>query len=399
MAGYVRNRMFFSISTLAMLGVGAYVSYRLVFALNLPLWLSAALTLFILLISQTISVMRLIIVAAPGVSFNWLRVGGYISALFMTLVSLVVIRDIILFILWGAMRVLRVTGAGALATWLNAPLMDAILLGGSVFAAAFFMWSALRVPRIHELEIPMKTLPPELDGLRIAQLSDLHVGSTFDALWLREVVERTNAMAPDFVLLTGDLVDGRPAVMGEDMKLLSKLKAKYGVLIIVGNHEYYSGVMPWVRTWRRQGLTVLLNEHRVFMINGVPLVIAGVADPNAARFPGLVPPDPVAARAGAPQAFSILMAHQPKDAALHAALGYNLQLSGHTHGGQYFFMFPLVSWLNKGYRSGLYDVHGMKLYVSPGTGLWGYVPMRVGSPSEITILNLTRPRPVGVRRS
>ena len=115
--------------------------------------------------------------------------------------------------------------------------------------------------------------------------------------------------------------------------------------------------------------------------------------------PRAFPPDPVAARAGAPQAFSILMAHQPKDAALHAALGYNLQLSGHTHGGQYFFMFPLVSWLNKGYRSGLYDVHGMKLYVSPGTGLWGYVPMRVGSPSEITILNLTRPRPVGVRRS
>ena len=116
-------------------------------------------------------------------------------------------------------------------------------------------------------------------------------------------------------------------------------------------------------------------------------------------FPGWCRLNPVAARAGAPQAFSILMAHQPKDAALHAALGYNLQLSGHTHGGQYFFMFPLVSWLNKGYRSGLYDVHGMKLYVSPGTGLWGYVPMRVGSPSEITILNLTRPRPVGVRRS
>lgn len=392
MAGYVRNHMFFTFSTLAMLGVGIYVAYRLVCALQLPAGLSVTLTLFILLISQTISAMRVVITAAPGVSFGWLRVGGYISALFMTLVSLVVIRDAALIVLWVGARVFGVVGSGMLMDRLNAPFMDAVLLIGSVFVAAFFMWSALRVPRIHELEIPLDTLPPELDGLRIAQLSDLHVGSTFDALWLREVVERTNAMDPDFILITGDLVDGRPAVMGEDMKLLNGLKARHGVLIIVGNHEYYSGVMPWVRTWRRQGLTVLLNEHRVYDINGARLVIAGVADPNAARFPGLVLPDPAAALADAPKAFNILMAHQPKDAAQHAALGYNLQLSGHTHGGQYFFMFPLVSWLNKGYRSGLYDVHGMKLYVSPGTGLWGYVPMRVGSPSEITVLTLTRPR-------
>lgn len=392
MAGYVRNHMFFTASTLAMLALAAYVAFRLVFALHFPPWLAWTLTAIILGISQSISLMRLIITKAPGLSFTWLRVGGYISALFMTLASLVIIRDAGIVILWMLSHVPGLHPMAGLMAWLNEPNVDAVMLGGSVFLAAFFMWSALRVPRIHEVEVPLESLPPELDGLRIAQLSDLHVGSTFDALWLREVVERTNAMEPDFILITGDLVDGRPAVMGEDMKLLNNLKARYSTLVIVGNHEYYSGVMPWVRAWRRQGLTVLLNEHRVFEVHGTSLVIAGVADPNAARFPGLVLPDPAAAKVGAPKAFSILMAHQPKDAALHAALGYDLQLSGHTHGGQYFFMFPLVSWLNKGYRSGLYDVHGMKLYVSPGTGLWGYVPMRVGSPSEITILTLTRPR-------
>lgn len=392
MAGYVRNHMFFTLSTVAMFALAGYVSYRLLFAIDMPTWLRITLTVVILIISQSISVMRIIVTMAPGVSFRWLRVGGYISALFMTLVSLVVIRDAVLLGLWLAGRVSGWGSMDELGAWLNSPAVDVGLLVGSVFFAALGMWSALRVPRIHELEIPMDTLPVELEGLRIAQLSDLHVGSTFDALWLREVVERTNAMEPDFVLITGDLVDGRPAILGQDMQLLNGLKARYGVLIIVGNHEYYSGVMPWVRAWRKQGMTVLLNEHRAFQINGAPLVIAGVADPNAARFPGLVLPDPRKALESAPKAFSILMAHQPKDAASHAALGYNLQLSGHTHGGQYFFMFPLVSWLNKGYRSGLYDVNGMKLYVSPGTGLWGYVPMRVGSPSEITVLTLTRSR-------
>lgn len=392
MAGYKRNHMFFTLSTVAMFALAGYVSYRLLFAIDIPMWLRVALTVVILTISQSISVMRIIVTMAPGVPFRWLRVGGYISALFMMLVSLVVIRDAALIALWLVGRVTGLISVDEMAAWLNAPAMDAGLLAGSVFFAALGMWSALRVPRIHELEVPMASLPPELDGLRIAQLSDLHVGSTFDAVWLREVVERTNAMQPDFVLITGDLVDGRPAILGEDMKLLNGLKARYGVLVIVGNHEYYSGVMPWVRAWRKQGLTVLLNEHRVFNVNGAPLVIAGVADPNAARFPGLVLPDPQKAKEGAPKAFSILMAHQPKDAARHAALGYNLQLSGHTHGGQYFFMFPLVSWLNKGYRSGLYDLQGMKLYVNPGTGLWGYVPMRVGSPSEITVLTLTRPQ-------
>jgi len=388
MAGYTRNRMFFTVSTLTMLSLAAYVCFRLLPVIDVSPFLRVLLGVLVFIASQSITLMRVVVTLTPGLSFFWIRAGGYVSAVFMILVSLVLARDAALCLLW---LVDTVSGHGYFANLritLNGAGADSAILAGSLGCAALGMWSALRVPRINELEIPLPSLPAGLDGLRIAHLSDLHMGSTFDAVWLSQVVERTNAMHPDLILITGDLVDGRPAVLGEDMRLLERLKAHLDVVISVGNHEYYSGVMPWVRTWRNHGLTVLLNEHKVYEWNGEKLVIAGVADPNAAHFPGLVMPDPVGAKEGAPDAFTILMAHQPKDAALHATLGYDLQLSGHTHGGQYFFLFPLVSWLNKGYRSGLYTVNGMTLHVSPGTGLWGYVPMRVGSPSEITILTL-----------
>ncbi len=392
MADYKRNHMFFAVSTIIMLAAAAYATQRLIADIHPPLPWAVACVALLALLSQSITLTRVVVTGVPGLSLTWIRAGGYISAVFLTLVSLLLIRDAAALLLWAASAVLP--EAASLQSWLFGPRAAAWLVAGSALFAAAGMWSALRVPRVREVDIAVPTLPEELEGLRIAQLSDLHVGSTFDGLWLRDVVERTNALEPDLILITGDLVDGPPSMLREDMLHLLQLRARLGVLISVGNHEYYSGVMPWLEVWRQQGLTVLLNEHRVLDVNGAPLVVAGVADPNAERFPGLVPPDPEAARAGAPQAFSILMAHQPKDAAVHAALGYDLQLSGHTHGGQYFFLFPLVSWMNNGYRSGLYDVKGMKLYVNPGTGLWGYVPMRVGSPSEITILTLTRsPKP------
>ena len=201
-------------------------------------------------------------------------------------------------------------------------------------------------------------------------------------------LKKCNALAPDLVLITGDLVDNTPAVLTEDMRLLTRLRARLGVLIAVGNHEYYTGLMPWVDTWRNMGLDVLLNQWKAFEINGEKLIVAGVADASAEKYPGLLLPDARAARAGAPEGFTILMAHQPRAAVEYAKLGYDLQLSGHTHGGQYFFLFPLISFLNKGFRSGSYVVDSMILHVSPGTGLWGYVPIRIGASSEISLLVL-----------
>ncbi|WP_276819101.1 metallophosphoesterase, partial [Mailhella massiliensis] len=262
----------------------------------------------------------------------------------------------------------------------------------SVAAAAFGMARALAVPSVHRVDVAIRGLPKELEGLTIAHLSDLHIGSTFTGEWLEEVVRRTNALEPDFTLITGDLADGTPERIGRFLHPVTKLRARFGVAVSVGNHDYYSGLRDWVDTWRAWGLTVLVNEHREYQVHGRNVVIAGVTDPCAVLFrsldPSLGAPDTQKALQGAGEGLRILMAHRPGNAEQNAALGCHLQLSGHTHGGQFFFLFPLVSRMNSGFRSGLYRAGSMPLYVSPGTGMWGYVPMRLGVAAEITLLTL-----------
>ena len=203
---------------------------------------------------------------------------------------------------------------------------------------------------------------------------------------------RTNALEPDFTLITGDLADGTPDRIGTFVHPITELRARYDVVISAGNHDYYSGLRPWVETWRRWGMTVLLNSHREYNVRGRNVVIAAVTDPCAVLFRSLDgemgAPDARRALEGADEGLRILMSHRPGQAEQNAALGCHLQLSGHTHGGQFFFLFPLVSRLNGGFRSGLYRAGSMPLYVSPGTGMWGYVPMRLGVGAEITLIIL-----------
>ena len=385
---YSRNKIFFSISTVVMFCLALYVAQRLLWNAHLSSWLKIIFCLLIFGLSQSISIMRLLVTRAAGLPFYWMRVGGYASSLFLLLGSLTFLRDCILILLHVFSALFSVNWTADAALALTSGKATVLLVSISALGAGAGMWMALRVPHVMRRELVLKNVPPALDGLRVVQLSDLHIGSTYKASWLEKVVEKSNTLDPDLVLITGDLVDNTPAVLAEDMRLLTRLHARLGVLIAVGNHEYYAGLMPWVETWRKMGLDVLLNQWKAFELNGENIIIAGVADASAQKYPGLLLPDAQAARAGAPEGFSILMAHQPCTAAEHAKLGYDLQLSGHTHGGQYVFLFPLVSFLNNGFRSGLYDVGAMKLHVSPGTGLWGYVPIRAGSPSEISLLVL-----------
>lgn len=400
MPKWSRNQMFFTFSTFFMLMVALYICIRLIMPLEVSLWFKVPLLIAVILASQTMSFMRYIVVKAPHFPFWIMRVGGFICAVFMVLISVVALRDILLFGLLLLHSVLGtwLPGLATFAAFLNSPLIAESLLLFSALISALGMWRALQVPRVHTVELQHPDLPEYWNKTRIIQLSDLHIGSTFTGAWLRKVVARTNSLKPDFILITGDLVDGEPYHMASAMAALTDLQASQAVLISVGNHEYYSGLEPWVESWRSMGLTVLLNEHRVFPAPesntpdtpNHPLIVAGIADPTALHFPGMLPPDPVAALAHAPDGFRILMAHQPKHAAKHAALGFHVQLSGHTHGGQYVPLFPIVSLLNRGFRTGLYHVHSMLLYVSPGTGLWGYVPMRIGASSEITEIVLTK---------
>jgi predicted MPP superfamily phosphohydrolase len=202
------------------------------------------------------------------------------------------------------------------------------------------------------------------------------------------VVDRVNALSPDIIVFTGDTVDGLPERRAGSIAPLKDLRARYGVFGCAGNHEYYGNFAAWMRAFPTLGITMLLNGHVVLKIRGRELVVAGLTDMVAERF-ALPGPDLKRALAGAPEgAVRILLDHRPGNAPVNAAMGVDLQLSGHTHGGQILGVNLLVAQFNQGYLYGLYQIDKMSLYVSSGAGLWNGFPVRLGVPSEIVRLVL-----------
>lgn len=405
MADYARNRMFFASSTTLMLAAAAYMSFSLLWHDPVPMSWRIPLTILLFLASQTITGMRVLITKRPDLPFLLVRAGGFISSSFMVLSWFVLLRDLLLVLTFAVFLFVPDDygiGESMFSALLSIPA-ETLMLAAIFAAAATGMSRALAVPSVHRVDIPLMGLPRDLDGLTIAHLSDLHIGSTFTGEWLEEVVRRTNELKPDFTLITGDLADGTPERIGGFLRPITKLEARYGVAISVGNHDYYSGLRAWVETWRSWGMTVLLNEHREYAVGNRNVVIAAVTDPCAVLFRSLDEsmgaPDVHKALDGAGEGLRILMSHRPGHAEQNAASGCHLQLSGHTHGGQFFFLFPLVSRLNSGFRSGLYRAGSMALYVSPGTGMWGYVPMRLGTGAEITLITLRCAAPVEQKKT
>ncbi|YCI07206.1 metallophosphoesterase (plasmid) [Ensifer sp. D2-11] len=259
---------------------------------------------------------------------------------------------------------------------------------GAVLLAAFAVSQAIRVPPVKEVEIAVKGLPAEFDGYRLIQLTDLHISRLFQAPWVEETVALANAQNPDLVVITGDLIDGDLQARSLDVAPLAKLKAKDGVFTIPGNHEYYFGHDEWMRQYEALGLRTISNSHVVLSRGEALLTLAGVNDLAAARF-DLPGPDLQQARDGAPSdAPIILLNHQPRDARKAAQDGVALQLSGHTHGGMIPGFDRLIARFNNGFVSGLYEVDGMKLYVNNGTALWIGFALRLGVPSELTVVTL-----------
>ena len=177
-----------------------------------------------------------------------------------------------------------------------------------------------------------------LHGFTIAQISDLHVGPTIKRAYVEAVVDAVNALDVDMIAVTGDVVDGSVKQLAPHTEPLSRLASRHGSFFVTGNHEYYSGASAWIAEMRRLGLRVLVNEHVVLKHDGAAVVVAGVTDYSTRRFDSAHRSDPVAALAGAPRAAAVklLLAHQPRSAFEAAPAGFDLQLSGHTHGGQFF---------------------------------------------------------------
>jgi len=297
---------------------------------------------------------------------------------FSSLLVLTFVRDVLLL-------VLTLAGAGSPGIVFDSAVAVP-LLALAVTAVGFI--NARRLARVVKVDVPIAGLPRELDGYAIAQISDIHVGPTIKRAYLNAIVNKVNSLKADAIAVTGDLVDGSVQRLAMHTQPLERLAAPDGVFFVTGNHEYYSGADQWIAEVRRLGLRVLLNEHVIRRRGQAAVMIAGVTDYTAQHFNPLHKSDPQQAAAGAPDdvAVKVLLAHQPRSAPAAADAGFDLQLSGHTHGGQ-FFPWNLFVPLQQPFVAGLNRVRSLWVYTSRGTGYWG-PPKRFGAPSEITLVRL-----------
>jgi uncharacterized protein len=272
-------------------------------------------------------------------------------------------------------------------------------LGLALFITLAGLIAARRRPAVVEISIPVTDLPQALHGFSIAQISDVHVGPTIKRGFVEGIVARVNDLKADLIAVTGDLVDGSVPQLSAHTAPLADLTARHGAYFVTGNHEYYSGEAAWTEEIRRLGLRVLKNEHVVLRHNGALLVLAGVTDISAHHFDPSERSDPAAALRGAPAnaGAKILLAHQPSSAPAAASAGFDLQISGHTHGGQ-FWPWNLFIHFFQPFTSGLHRLKDLWVYVNRGTGYWG-PPNRFGVPSEITRICLIPAAPPHLRAS
>ncbi len=256
---------------------------------------------------------------------------------------------------------------------------------GVVVPALAWGFYVSRRPLTKRVEIDIPGLDPSLDGFRIVQITDVHIGETLGRDFARQVALHVNSLKPDLVAVTGDMIDGSVARLHDEVAPLGEMRGKYGVYYVTGNHEYYHGGSSWEAEGRKLGFTVLHNEHRV--IADGKLVIGGVTDVEGARFSQAHAPRVDLAFAQAPAGVPrILLAHQPRFAKYAKDSSISLMLSGHTHGGQ-IFPFMVFVRLQQPVVRGFETLSGVPTYTSNGTGYWG-PPFRIGPRGEVTELIL-----------
>jgi predicted MPP superfamily phosphohydrolase len=245
------------------------------------------------------------------------------------------------------------------------------------------MISARGEHELVDVEIKLAKFPRALDGFTIVQISDLHTGMTIDRAFVQRVVDATMSLKPDLIALTGDLVDGRVADLRDDIAPLAQLHAPHGVFAVTGNHEYYAGVDEWIAEIKRLGARYLRNERVTIGSGDAAFELAGVDDHGADAYVGHGEDLPSAMHGRDRSRALVLLAHQPRQVRNAAKYGVDLQLSGHTHGGQIWPWHYLVKLQQGGLLAGRYEYEGTQLYVTRGCGYWG-PPVRLLAPLEIT---------------
>jgi predicted MPP superfamily phosphohydrolase len=368
------------------LSLSGYVGWRLLSGLSLgPVAIAAGIVLligcclFIPISMRTRALQNRKL--ADRLAWVGLTAMGFFSSLFV----LTLMRDAVLF---GAYLFLS---GGQARLWVEPSAQATLYL--SLFVTLAGLITARRRPGVVEIKIPVVDLPHALHGFSIAQISDVHVGPTIKRGFVEGIVRRVNELKADMIAVTGDLVDGSVQQLSAHTAPLAGLTARHGAYFVTGNHEYYSGERAWTEEFRRLGLRVLKNEHVVLKHDGASLILAGVTDYSAHHFDPAQRSDPAAALYGAPidAGAKVLLAHQPSSAEAAANAGFDVQISGHTHGGQ-FWPWNLFVHFFQPFSSGLHRLKNLWIYVSRGTGYWG-PPNRFGVPSEITRIRLVPATP------
>ena len=318
----------------------------------------------------------------PGRMHEWVQAVSFLCMGWLSfLLVLTVTRDVLLLSTAGLSPLAAVhTMLGhSGAMWVPVAALAAVGAGAL---------AALRGPYVRRVDIPVEGLPPDLHGFRIVQISDLHAGPTMRLAYVQRVVDMTKELAPDLIALTGDIVDGSVPRLASRVAPLRDLASGGRAFFVLGNHDYYSGATAWTEHFAAMGFRVLRNSHVTiargaarFLVGGVIDFAARMSDANARPRPDL------ATDADTRLAFRLLLAHNPKIAPLSEQAGFDLQLSGHTHAGQFFPWTFVIHWVHGPHAAGLSRRGRLWVYVSAGTGTWG-PPVRLGTTPELTLLRL-----------
>ena len=366
--------------------VHTYVGWRL--AAHLPPWAAWGMTALLVASALLVPLSLIAFRLRESRAKAWVSWTGLLfMGLFSSLLVLTFTRDLLLALFHLTQLATSGWPGTASLAWFEAFSAQAIAPMAGLASLLGFL-NARRTAPVVRVDVPIAGLPQALHGFTIAQISDIHVGPTIRRGYLQAIVDRVNSLQADAVAITGDLVDGSVAELAEHVAPLAALRSRHGSFFVTGNHEYYSGAHAWIDELRRLDVAVLLNEHVVLEQDGQALVLAGVADYSAHHFDPSHRSDAAKALRNAPAdaAVRVLLAHQPRSAPLAVDAGFDLQLSGHTHGGQ-FWPWNLFVPMQQPYTAGLHRLRELSIYVSRGTGYWG-PPKRFGAPSEITHLRL-----------
>ena len=373
---------FIAVILLVLVGGHAYLTTKLIVAPDLPGGLRALAVVLIAVGALLLVMQPLAERTLPPRVGRWIAwpASLWMGAAFFLLVGFLT-TDLLRAVMGAAF-------AGAAEASIGAARWQALLVVGLTAGAVLRGWREVRGgPLVTHIDIRLARWPRRLDGFRIVQISDVHIGPILDRRFAAAVTAQVNGLAPDLIAVTGDLVDGDARRLAAEVAPFAALRAPHGVWFVTGNHDHYSGADAWVARVHGLGMTPLRNARVGIEHNGAAFDLAGVEDHHA----HLVSPPwrAVLAAALAGRVASrpvVLLAHDPLTFKEAARAGVDLQLSGHTHGGQ-IWPFKYIVRLSTPYVAGHYRVGDSQLYVSRGTGFWGPA-MRLFAPAEIVEITL-----------